>query len=219
MSQWKRPPSPPLRIPSPLGKFTTVRSEDGVVVGAPARPPERPASCPPVQDVPPRPPSAGGVAPPLRPPVEQARKVSMMELQKIDCQELRTLLSMLSSELTRFVRAVLRVQNRITRMWSVPQRTAKVALRDIANGFAGNCRHLIQYLQCISLASRKILNFIATRIKDTHGLKDFVALENISTVLSELQLLRSYWMQVLDLEKTFKDVLKASAVILYLQKK
>ncbi|KAK4705591.1 hypothetical protein P7C70_g603, partial [Phenoliferia sp. Uapishka_3] len=88
---WKRPPSPPLRAPSPLGQH-----DDGVKFGVPANL-ARAASCPPIAQVPPRAPSPVGLtkylaqdrstntnmfaqnatAPPLRPPVRPALEVAM----------------------------------------------------------------------------------------------------------------------------------------------
>ena len=85
MPDWRKPPSPPLRAPSPLGLH-----DDGVQHGVPAKSiPLRSISCPLVPQPPPRIPSPvgdftkssvvhsdafhttkNGTAPPLRPPVK-----------------------------------------------------------------------------------------------------------------------------------------------------
>jgi hypothetical protein len=48
--------------------------------------------------------------------VQNAKRASKMELQKIECRVLQALLAYVASELGRLVRAVVRVEGRITRM-------------------------------------------------------------------------------------------------------
>ncbi|KAI5479013.1 hypothetical protein MNV49_004417 [Pseudohyphozyma bogoriensis] len=120
----------------------------------------------------------------LPPGVEIARRTSRVELSKINCKALQILIAYVASELARVVRAVGRIAARIMRM------------------FTTNAHHLLTYLTAISLASRRILNFVATLIKDTHGLKDFTAIQDVQGVVDELTVLRRNWERLVNLENT-----------------
>ncbi|ORY90948.1 hypothetical protein BCR35DRAFT_328700 [Leucosporidium creatinivorum] len=181
-------------------------------VQPPARPPT--ASLPALAPQPIRPPSPGTASVALRPPVEQARKNSRRELQKIDCQALHMLLLRSVSEVQRVGRALIRIEAKISKVWTVPQRAVRSAVKKIAQQFTTNGSYLIKYLAAVSSSSRRILNFVATCIRTTHGLHDFSELQDIKPVIDELRLLQTHWASLTQHEKEFGEMLSESTLLL-----
>ncbi|GAA5991794.1 hypothetical protein JCM11641_005686 [Rhodosporidiobolus odoratus] len=206
------PTAPPLlRGPSPLGGKSIVVEEDGRIVIAE---PLRPASAPAVQPVGPRPPSPGSASTPLRPPVHHARQNSRRELQKIDCYELQNLLQSCLTDFTRLVKAIMKIQSRISRHWTVPQRAVRVKMKQLVNELTTNAAYLVKYFSAVSAAARKILNFIASCIKHTHGLREFTAVQPLKPVTDELRLLHTHWAALERAESSYGDTLGAATLVL-----
>ncbi|GAA5845207.1 hypothetical protein JCM11251_003713 [Rhodosporidiobolus azoricus] len=185
------PTAPPLiRGPSPLGRKMMVFEEDGRIV---VSEPVRPVSAPPVQPSGPRPPSPGSASLPLNPPDQNARQNSRRELQKIDCQELQKLLHSCLTDFTSLCRALLKIQSRISRHWTVPQRAVRLRMKALLVELTMNASHLVRNFMAVSHAARKILNFLATCIKNTHGLSHFSSDQPLTPVISELRLLHTHF--------------------------
>ncbi|GAA5910948.1 hypothetical protein JCM6882_001939, partial [Rhodosporidiobolus microsporus] len=166
------PTAPPLiRGPSPLGGKVLVFQDDGPVG--------------------PRPPSPGSASLPLNPPDQNARQTSKRELQKIDCHELQKLIHSCLTDFTSLCRALLRIQSRISRHWSIPRRAARLRMKALLVELTTNAGYLARYLMAVSYAARKILNFVATCIKHTHGLSHFSSLETLTPVTDELRRLHA----------------------------
>ncbi|BGP13258.1 hypothetical protein JCM10213_004972 [Rhodosporidiobolus nylandii] len=206
------PTAPPLlRGPSPLGGQSLVAQEDGRIVVAD---PPRPTSAPPVQPAGPRPPSPGSASLPLRPPVQHARQNSRKELQKIDCQELQQLLNACLSDFLRLVRTVVKIQSRISRHWTVPQRAVRNKMKQLVAELSTNAGYAARYFAAVSHAARKILNFIASCIKDTHGLRDFMATQDLKPITDELRLLHTQWAALERAEGRYGDTLGGATLVL-----
>ncbi|GAA5886221.1 hypothetical protein JCM5296_003524 [Sporobolomyces johnsonii] len=206
-----RPLSPTLlRGPSPLGGKSFIVKADGRIVTVE---PPRPASAPPVQPAT-RPLSPGSASTPLRPPVHHAQKTSRRELQKIDCRKLQELLNAVLREFGNLARSIMTIEGRISRHWTVPTRAARLKVKEIVLTFTANATYLIKYLQAVSIAARKILNFVATCIKDSHGLRDFTAVQDLKPVIDELKLLHSHWAALQRSENAYGDLLSNATLVL-----
>ncbi|GAA5920137.1 hypothetical protein JCM1841_004455 [Sporobolomyces salmonicolor] len=184
-----RSPSPTsptlLRGPSPLGGKSFIVKEDG-----------------------------GSASTPLRPPVQHAQKTSRRELQKIDCRKLQELLHAVLHEFGNLARSIMRIEGRISRHWTVPTRAARLKVKEIVLTFTANATYLVKYLQAVSIAARKILNFVATCIKDSHGLRDFTAVQDLKPVIDELKLLHSHWAALQRSENAYGDLLSNATLVL-----
>ncbi|KAJ8296525.1 hypothetical protein OF846_000892 [Rhodotorula toruloides] len=217
MSTAARPPSPtapPLRRPSPLGRRSIIAQDDGtLVVADPA--PARSSSVPPVQiPATTRPPSPGSASAPLRVPLQQATQTSRRELQKIDCQDLQLKLASVQREFAGLAKSLVKVQARISQYWSVPQRSVRGQMKTLVSSLVLNASYLAKYLTSISYAARKILNFVATCIRESHGLHDFHANQDLKPVLDELRLLQSHWQALEKAEAKYGALLSESTLVL-----
>ncbi|GAA5977447.1 hypothetical protein JCM21900_001659, partial [Sporobolomyces salmonicolor] len=156
----------------------------------------------------------GSASTPLRPPVQHAQKTSRRELQKIDCRKLQELLNAVLHEFGNLARSIMRIEGRISRHWTVPTRAARLKVKEIVLTFTANATYLVKYLQAVSIAARKILNFVATCIKDSHGLRDFTAVQDLKPVIDELKLLHSHWAALQRSENAYGDLLSNATLVL-----
>ncbi|GAA6000819.1 hypothetical protein JCM10207_004674 [Rhodosporidiobolus poonsookiae] len=198
------PTAPPLRAPSPLGGKSIVARPDGRIE---ISSPPRSTSAPPVPPAGPRPPSPGTASLPLNAPVQQALRTSKLELQKIDCASLQRQLDAALLAFLDLARALTAVQNRISHHWTVPQRAVRVGMKELLAGLTNTAAELVLALVGVSHAARTILNFVATCIKDTHGLRDFVASQPLTPVLDELRRVQQQWAALERGESRYGDAL------------
>ncbi|GAA5850900.1 hypothetical protein JCM8547_009125 [Rhodosporidiobolus lusitaniae] len=207
------PTAPPLiRGPSPLGGKVLVFQDDGQIL---VSRPQRPVSAPPVQPAGPRPPSPGSASAPIPPPpVQRARRNSQKELQKIDSLELQKLLRACLTDFTALSKALLVIQSRISRQWTVPQRTARTAMKTLVQDFTTIASWTSRYFSAVALCARKLLNYVATSIKHTHGLRDFTATQPLKPLTDELLLLHRNWATLERAEERFGDALGQATLVL-----
>ncbi|GEM09350.1 hypothetical protein Rt10032_c07g3367 [Rhodotorula toruloides] len=136
------------------------------------------------------------------------------QLQKIDCQDLQLKLATVQREFAGLARSLVKVQARISQHWQVPQRAVRQQMRTLVSSLVLNASYLAKYLTSISYAARKILNFVATCIRKTHGLHDFHANQDLKPVLDELRLLQSHWQALEKAEAKYGALLSESTLVL-----
>ncbi|SCV72463.1 BQ2448_4000 [Microbotryum intermedium] len=209
----RRPHSPPLRAPSPLGQASLILHADGSFVPIPPyRCSTAPAgwiSAPPLQ----RPSSPNSGSPPLRPPLLVAQSISRQELQKINCDELQFRLGNVLVEFQKQALALRAIQTKISRSWTVPQRAVRGRMKLIIEQFTTNATYLSQYLSSMAIASRQILHFIATCIRETHGLTDFNHVQDLKPVIDELRLLHTQWAALTRASEVFGETLSNATML------
>lgn len=102
----------------------------------------------------------------------------------------------------------------ISRHWQVPQRTVRQQMKTLVSTLIVNASYLAKYLTSVSYAARKILNFVATCIRETHGLQDFHDSQDLKPVLDELRLLQSHWQALEKAEAKYGVLLSESTLVL-----
>ncbi|KDE08623.1 hypothetical protein MVLG_01085 [Microbotryum lychnidis-dioicae p1A1 Lamole] len=209
----RRPRSPPLRAPSPLGQASLILHADGSFVPLPHY---RGSSVPagwisPAS--PQRPSSPNSGSPPLRPPLLVAQSISRQELQKINCDELQLRLGNVLLEFQKQALALRAIQTKISRSWTVPQRAVRGRMKLIIEQFTTNATYLSKYLSSMAIASRQILHFIATCIRETHGLTDFNHVQDLKPVIDELRLLHTQWAALTRANEVFGETLSNATML------
>ncbi|GAA5960325.1 hypothetical protein JCM3765_007474 [Sporobolomyces pararoseus] len=128
----------------------------------------------------------------------QNTETSRIERRRIEASTLHRLLLDILTTFQNLLKALLKVQSRIAKNWSVPPQPARGCMKNSVDELLSLTAFLVTLLKSIGLFARNILNFLATAIKETHGLDHHVEPGNLQSVLLGLSSIHSRFVEFRD---------------------
>ncbi|GAA5979028.1 hypothetical protein JCM5350_004210 [Sporobolomyces pararoseus] len=116
----------------------------------------------------------------------QNTETSKHERTRIEASALHQLLLDILANFHNLLKALLQIQTRISKTWTVPPQPARRLMKKSVEDAFSLAAWLVALLRSMGFFARSVLNFLATTIKETHGLDHHVESEDLQSVLQEL---------------------------------